>query len=102
MPKRKINEGRKVNILLHYPSYRAIVDFFASSPSGITGADAIRELIYQFGAYCQAQAEAGKIASSEDYAAISGVLEDLLTTPVKLGTAKKPLTPVENSGGSLQ
>lgn len=53
-------------IRVHVPTYNKILEFFAKSPSGFCGSDAIRQLLIQFGRYCDDQMKAGRTASSQD------------------------------------
>lgn len=53
-------------IRVHVPSYNKILQFFSSSPAGICGSDAIRQVLIQFGKYCDDQMKAGRTASSKD------------------------------------
>ena len=53
-------------IRVHIPSYNKILEFFRMSPSGIRGSDAIRQVLMNFGQYCEDQMKAGRTASSQD------------------------------------
>jgi len=66
MARKKLNDVAPRTIRLHTPTYNSILEFFALSPSGIRGSDAIRQVIYQFGIYCQEQMAQGRTASARD------------------------------------
>jgi hypothetical protein len=66
MARRKLAEVAPRTIRVHIPTYDSILKFFSLSPSGIRGSDAIRQVLYQFGIYCQNQMERGRTASARD------------------------------------
>lgn len=66
MARKKLNEVAPRTIRVHVPTYSKILEFFSLSPSGIRGSDAIRQVLYQFGLYCQEQMELGRTASAKD------------------------------------
>ena len=66
MARKKLNEVAPRTIRLHTPTYDKILQFFALSPSGIRGSDAIRQVLYQFGLYCESQMSQGRTASARD------------------------------------
>lgn len=66
MARKKLNEVAPRTIRVHVPTYNKILEFFALSPSGIRGSDAIRQVLYQFGLYCQEQMENSRTASARD------------------------------------
>lgn len=66
MARKKLNEVAPRTIRVHIPTYDKILEFFSLSPSGIRGSDAIRQVLYQFGLYCQDQMQQGRIASARD------------------------------------
>ena len=72
--RKKIPDCAPRTVRLHIPTYNAILDFFANSPSGITGADAIRELILRFGMYCREQRRKGRVASTQDLSQIDTIV----------------------------
>jgi hypothetical protein len=57
-------EARTLRI--HIPTYNYILEFFRRSPDGISGAQAIRKLLYEFGLWCKEQLEGGEEASFDD------------------------------------
>ena len=61
-------------VRVHIPTYNKILTFFSMSPSGITGADAIRQILYKFGQYCDDQMNAGRIASARDLSAAEDIV----------------------------
>lgn len=66
MARKKLSDVAPRTIRVHIPTYDAILQFFGLSPSGIRGSDAIRQVLYQFGLYCQEQMEHGRTASARD------------------------------------
>jgi len=66
MARKKLNDVAPRTIRVHVPTYDKILDFFSMSPSGIRGSDAIRQVLYQFGLYCQEQMETKRVASARD------------------------------------
>ncbi len=66
MPRKKLNDVAPRTVRVHVPTYNKILEFFALSPSGIRGSDAIRQVLYQFGLYCGEQMETGRTASARD------------------------------------
>lgn len=66
MARKKLSDVAPRTIRIHVPTYDAILQFFSLSPSGIRGSDAIRQVLYQFGLYCQEQMERGRTASARD------------------------------------
>ena len=71
---KKIPGTDKRTIVVHIASYNEILEFFAASPAGITGAAAIRELIRAFGDYCKEQRRKNQIASGKDLEAARGIV----------------------------
>jgi hypothetical protein len=65
-------------IRLHVPTYDAILDFFANSPSGITGSAAIREILMRFGNHCIRKRRQGYVAGPEDLADIEDIMLGML------------------------
>jgi len=63
---------------VYLDSYNEIIQFFAASPSGITGAHAIRELIRVFGDYCRDQRRKGVVASGEDLHHIKNIVLEVM------------------------
>jgi hypothetical protein len=59
-------------------TYNSILEFFGRSPTGIKGADAIRELLYRFGLHCQEQMDSGRVAGVKDFAEIGDFVEKQL------------------------
>lgn len=66
MARKKLSEVAPRTIRVHIPTYNYILEFFQLSPSGIRGSDAIRQVLYQFGIYCQEQMAQGRTASARD------------------------------------
>jgi hypothetical protein len=66
MSRRKLSDVAPRTIRVHVPTYNSILEFFSLSPSGIRGSDAIRQVIYQFGRYCESQMTTGRTASARD------------------------------------
>lgn len=66
MARKKLSDVAPRTIRIHVPTYDAILQFFSLSPSGIRGSDAIRQVLYQFGLYCQEQMEHKRTASARD------------------------------------
>ena len=52
--------------------------FFSNSPSGVTGTAAIRELLIQFGTYCEEQSAKGRQANINDLAEIGKIVRKFL------------------------
>ena len=68
MARKKLKEIAPRTIRVHIPTYNHILEFFAMSPSGIRGSDAIRQVLIHFGKYCEEQMQAGRTAGSKDLA----------------------------------
>lgn len=66
MARKKLQDVAPRTLRLHLPTYNAILEYFAMSPSGLCGSDAIRQVVYHFGVYCQEQMRAGRTANSSD------------------------------------
>lgn len=66
MARKKLSDVAPRTIRVHVPTYNKILEFFSLSPSGIRGSDAIRQVLYQFGLYCQEQMNSGRTASARD------------------------------------
>jgi len=66
MSRKKLSDVAPRTIRIHVPTYNKILEFFSLSPSGIRGSDAIRQVLYQFGVYCQEQMNQGRTASARD------------------------------------
>lgn len=66
MARKKLTDVSPRTIRVHVPTYDSILEFFSLSPSGIRGSDAIRQVLYQFGLYCQEQLTSGRTASARD------------------------------------
>jgi len=66
MARKKLGDVAPRTIRVHVPSYNKILEFFAMSPSGIRGSDAIRQILHQFGTYCADQLKVGRVASARD------------------------------------
>lgn len=78
MSRKKLPEVAPRTIRLHIPTYNAILDFFSMSPAGLSGSDAIRQLLYHYGTYCQEQMQAGRQATSVDLKAAEDAVYKLL------------------------
>jgi len=76
--RRQIPDCKPRTIRLHVPTYDAILDFFAASPSGITGSDAIREILMRFGNHCIRKRRKGHVAGPEDLAQIDSIMLGIL------------------------
>lgn len=77
MPKQLVNVAPRT-VRVHIPTYNKILEFFRASPSGIRGSDAIRQVLYHFGTYCDAQMKAGRSASATDLLKAEEITLDLL------------------------
>lgn len=66
MAQNKLPDVAPRTIRVHIPTYNAILEFFRLSPSGLRGSDAIRQVLMQFGKYCEDQMRAGRQASTRD------------------------------------
>ena len=66
-------------IRLHVPTYNSILKYFRNSPSGLHGADAIRQLLIEFGHYCERQMRANQVASSKDLQAAEAMVTKILS-----------------------
>ena len=66
MARKRLNDVAPRTVRVHVPTYNSILDFFALSPSGIRGSDAIRQILYKFGLYCDEQMKSGRVASARD------------------------------------
>lgn len=78
MARKRLNDVAPRTVRVHVPTYNSILEFFALSPSGIRGSDAIRQLLYRFGLYCQEQLETGRVASSKDLTAAEDIIYETL------------------------
>jgi len=78
MPRRKVPGLAPRTFRVDLESYNEILDFFDASPSGICGADAIREIVKIFGNYCREQRRQGVVASGKHLEAIEGLVLDLM------------------------
>lgn len=66
MPRKALRGCVPRTIRLHKKTYDAILEFFSRSPEGLTGSEAIRKVVYEFGLRCQAKLNNGLTASTED------------------------------------
>lgn len=66
MARKKLADIAPRTVRVHVSTYNSILEFFSMSPSGIRGSDAIRQVLYSFGLYCQSQLDAGRVASAKD------------------------------------
>jgi hypothetical protein len=66
MAQNKLPDVAPRTVRVHIPTYNAILEFFRLSPSGLRGSDAIRQVLMQFGKYCEDQMKAGRTASTRD------------------------------------
>jgi hypothetical protein len=78
MARKKLSEVAPRTVRVHIPTYNSILEFFALSPSGIRGSDAIRQLLYRFGLYCEEQLQTGRVASSRDLTVAEDLIYDTL------------------------
>lgn len=66
MARKKLSDVAPRTIRIHVPTYNKILEFFSLSPSGIRGSDAIRQVLYHFGLYCEHQLASSRVASAKD------------------------------------
>ena len=66
MARQRLPDVAPRTIRVHIPTYNHILSFFAASPSGLRGSDAIRQVLYAFGTYCAEQRRRGRTAGSAD------------------------------------
>lgn len=78
MARRKLNDVAPRTIRVHVPTYNKILEFFALSPSGLRGSDAIRQILYEFGKYCDRQMQDGHVATPRDLTAAEDIIHDQL------------------------
>ena len=78
MARKKLGDVAPRTIRVHLPTYNSILQFFAISPSGLCGSDAIRQVLYHFGKYCEEQMRAGRVANSRDLEAAEQAVIDLM------------------------
>lgn len=57
---------KKITVLVERVPYESIVEFFGRSSSGISGAEAIRRIIREFGKHCHTKLNEGIPASNTD------------------------------------
>lgn len=50
---------------VHKETYEAILEYFRRSPTGMTGGEAIRLILYEFGKLCAKRLSHGKVAQIE-------------------------------------
>jgi hypothetical protein len=74
MARKRLNDVAPRTVRVHVPTYNKILEFFALSPSGIRGSDAIRQILYRFGLYCEEQLDSGRVASSQDLTAAEDMI----------------------------
>ena len=84
MPRKKLNEVSPRTIRVHIPTYNKNLEFFAMSPSGIRGSDAIRQVLYEFGRYCEEQMLAGRVASARDLKEAEDVIQRTFRDDIEL------------------
>jgi len=95
MAQRKLPDVAPRTVRVHVPSYNNILEFFRLSPSGLRGSDAIRQVLMNFGNYCETQMKAGRQASSKDLLEAEQTFHRMMdkqTTPVQLGTPSEEET----------
>jgi len=78
MPRKAMKGVAPRTFRVDLESYNSILQFFDKSPSGITGTHAIREVLKQFGHYCQQQSDAGEEAGPETLVAAKGIVLGML------------------------
>ena len=74
MPRKRIPGTKPRTHVVHVESYNYIMDFFSRSPNNITGSDAIREVLYQFGMHCKRQMDAGRGGGASDLVDIKKIV----------------------------
>ena len=74
MPRKPNLDIAPRTVRVHVPTYNHILHFFRLSPAGITGADAIRQILYKFGKYCEEQQATGRPASAQDLTAAEDIV----------------------------
>lgn len=78
MSRKKLSEVAPRTVRVHVPTYNSILEFFALSPAGYRGSDAIRQMLYQFGLYCQEQMAQGQVATGRDLKAAEDIVYKVL------------------------
>lgn len=78
MARKRLENVAPRTVRVHIPTYNKILEFFALSPSGIRGSDAIRQILYQFGLYCEEQLASGRTASARDLKAAEDIIHQTL------------------------
>lgn len=89
MSRKKLSEVAPRTVRVHVPTYNSILEFFALSPAGYRGSDAIRQMLYQFGLYCQEQMTQGQVATGRDLKAAEDIVYKVL------GNTKLPVDSVQ-------
>lgn len=77
MPRKQLQDIAPRTIRVHVPSYTNILRFFGSSPSGIKGSDAIRQVLFAFGNYCEEQMKLGRVASTADLSQAERIVAEI-------------------------
>lgn len=81
MSRNKLDNVSARTIRVHIPTYNSILTFFRSSPSGLRGSDAIRQVLYYFGVYCEEQMRIGRTASSQDLQKAEQIVKEMIGKP---------------------
>ena len=76
--RKRLEDVAPRTVRVHVPTYNRILEFFSLSPSGLRGSDAIRQILYQFGLYCEEQMASGRKASAQDLKAAEDVIHKTL------------------------
>ncbi len=90
MARKKLSDVAPRTIRVHVPTYDSILQFFALSPAGYRGSDAIRQLLYQFGLYCQEQMAQGQVATGRDLKAAEDIVYKVLGNTKLLDDSVQP------------
>jgi hypothetical protein len=91
MARQRLPDVKPRTIRVHVPTYDAILTFFAASPSGLRGSDAIRQVLYAFGIYCREQVRKGRTANSSDLRKAEQIVMEML------GTKAEAIPPLEDT-----
>jgi hypothetical protein len=90
MARKKLRDVAPRTLRLHVPTYNSILQFFAMSPSGLCGSDAIRQVVYHFGLYCEQQMRAGRVANSRDLEAAEQAVFDAMSREITKDQSEAP------------
>lgn len=91
MARQRLPDVKPRTIRVHVPTYNSILTFFAASPSGLRGSDAIRQVLYAFGVYCKEQQRRGRTANSSDLRKAEQIVMEMLgSKPASTGEQQGP------------